>query len=88
MQTLQSGIDMYHSEFNLEKQFSESDVSLTTTDFQSIEVQITIYVPAIPNTESRLRFGFSAAPLSRSNTQILHSVLPCKIKHVKIFEMH
>ena len=52
MQTLQSGIDMYHSEFNLEKQFSESDVSLTTTDFQSIEVQITIYVPAIPNTES------------------------------------
>ena len=44
MQTLQSGIDMYHSEFNLEKQFSEYYVILTTTDFQNIRVQITIYV--------------------------------------------
>jgi len=35
---------MYHSEFNLEKQFSEYYVILTTTDFQNIRVQITIYV--------------------------------------------
>jgi hypothetical protein len=85
MQTLQSGIDIYLSEFNLEKQFSEYYVSLTTADYQNIRVLITMYVPPpILNTESWFRFGVSGDFLTRSNTHILHSVLPLKIKHTMI----
>jgi len=77
MQTLQSGIDMYHSEFNLEKQFSEYYVSLTTMDFQNIRVQITIYVPPYIACRIITQNGLSGAGIPSD----LHSVLPRKIKH-------
>jgi len=70
---------MYHSEFNLEKQFSEYYVSLTTMDFQNIRVQITIYVPPYIACRIITQNGLSGAGIPSD----LHSVLPRKIKHWK-----
>jgi hypothetical protein len=81
MQTLQSGIDMYHSELNLEKKFSESYVSLTT-DFQNIRIQI--HHMCILNKESWSQIGVSGAFLTRSNIHVLHSDLPHNIKYTNI----